>query len=848
MKQRVAVILKIEAGNLETIGFPFSLRVLGDDRLYDGRLPAAPELRDRYEQWVQIYNNLGHAHLINIPTVQVTNVDIVDECQAAAIALAAAINQWLTQPTVVNSLIVPLVQALPQARGLQFFVQTNDPLLQRLPWQVWQFLSQTYPDVEVILSSDYRPSEARLKLPVRILAIEGDTSGTDANLDLTTIELIPGMEVTLLKQPTQSELRDHLWHESWDILLFMGHSRSQARSGEIALNPTETLSLDDLHDAFEVSVENGLKLAVFNSCDGVGIASKLADLRIPYTIAMRQRIPDTIAQSFLQTFLITFSRGRSLHQAVYAARRKLQESQGRFPCAAWLPVIYQNPAAPEIRYPKPVTIGRRWQYFLYGLVALVVALFLGLWSNFNRPIVPAVSPTIDAAKIYAERTSMGEDLLGNYDNDNYNATDRANLQAAIAAVRAAQTPNRPRSEAQAKYQQAAQRFQAFPPTHERPEIDIYAHNAAMRASDTAVVARIAASVPIGGTNTETAEEMLRGIAQAQQEFLDRGHSIEVMIIADGNGTDAEGRELIPLLAPHVIQDAQIKAVIGPNASDAAKTAAAFYSHAKLLMVTPTAFVSELNGRGQYTYRMMPSRSEITQPLVEYVNRRIQPGGITAICADGRSPDNNNLAAAFSEPLKVTNQIQPCLGELAIAEISDQLNKPQTQAILLAPHIERMEYALEVATIARAQNLLLLGTPTFFSEHILNNAETARSGEGLVFYAPWSPTAAQRRQTKLFESKWQRHITWRTASSYDAFNLIAQGLVQEYAQPKRETSRKGVAQFFQTCNTTSCHDGITGKIQFSNGDRMNNLAAAELLEIKQDPQGKWQFRPVQSTPK
>jgi branched-chain amino acid transport system substrate-binding protein len=731
------------------------------------------------------------------------------------------------------------VQTLPQAKGLKFFIQTSDPLLQRLPWQVWAFLVQTYPDVEVILSSDYRPSVVRLKSPVRLLAIEGDTTGTKARLDLTAIESIPGIQITQLQQPTQAALRDCLWDQSWDILLFMGHSRSADRTGEIQLNPTETLSLDELHEVLQYSVENGLQLAIVNSCDGVGIAAKLADLKIPYTIAMREAIPDVIAQTFLQTFLKTFSQGKSLHQSVHLARRKLQERQGQFPCASWLPVIYQNPAAPEMRYPKPITIGRWWQYFVFGLLALGLAVFLGFWSNANRSI----------AQIYDQRTSLGEDLLGNYDSPAYSAADRAHLQAGLAAVQAAQTPNitprLTRSAAQAQYRQAAQQFQAFPPTHERPEISIYANNAAIRASDTPVLARIAASVPIGGNNPETAEEMLRGIAQAQQEQIQNGHPIEVMIIADGNGTDAEGHELIPLLAPHVIQDDQIKAVIGPNASDAAKSAATFYARAKLLMVTPTAFVSELNGRGQYTYRMMPSRSEITQPLVEYVNRRIRPGGITAICADGRSPDNNNLAAAFSEPLKVTDQIQPCLGEVTIAEIADRLNKPQTQAILLAPHIERMEYALEVATVARASDLLLLGTPTFFSEHILNNAAAAQSGNGLVFYAPWSPAAAQRRQTQQFEPTWQHHVTWRTASSYDAFNLIAKGFVQEYAQPQHETTRNGLAQFFQTCNTTSCHDGITGNIQFSNGDRVNNLGAAELLEIKQDPQGNWRFLPVSS---
>jgi branched-chain amino acid transport system substrate-binding protein len=831
MKQRVAVILKIEDGNLETIGFPFSLRVLGDDRRYDGRLPAAPDLRDRYDHWVQHYNNLSHAYLINIPTVQVTNVDIVDECHTAALALAGAINQWLTQPTVVNSLIVPLVQALPQARGLQFFVQTNDPLLQRLPWQVWQFLSQTYPDVEVILSSDYRPSAARLKLPVRILAIEGDTSGTDAKLDFTAIELIPGTFVQPLKQPTQAELRDRLWHESWDILLFMGHSRSQARSGEIALNPTETLSLDDLHDALEVAVENGLKLAVFNSCDGVGIASKLADLRIPYTIAMRQRIPDTIAQAFLQTFLITFSRGRSLHQAVYAARRKLQESQGRFPCAAWLPVIYQNPAAPEMRYPKPVTIGRRWRYFLYGLIALVVVLIFGLWSNFNRPPAPAASPAIDTAKIYAERTSLGDRLLSQCSR-----TQQADLKGAPAAF-AAQN-----------YDSAAQQFQTFLKTHECPEITIYANNAAIRASQKPVMGRVAASVPIGGNNEGTAEQMLRGMAQAQEVAIKQNQRIEVMIVADGNGKAEDGSPLMPIIAPNIIKDPTIKAVIGPNASDAARDSADLYDKGKLLMITPTAFFDAFSGMGNHVYRMLPSKKEFTQPLAQYAQAQGGKVGRIIVCEDDRSADNQAVAEAFKETFGRKQIITPesCIApsDQPMTQLLAALKQPNISTVLIAPHIEHMADAMRVAQAAKAQGLKLLGTPTFFADNILSNSTAAQSFEGIVFYVPWSPRKADRAQQNIFADRWRTDVTWRTATSYDAFQMVAAGLTAEFA-PTGKTTRSELYNFFKQYQTSATHPGTTGKVQFTDkGDRTGTLPQGELLEIKQDAQGQWQFRPVQ----
>jgi branched-chain amino acid transport system substrate-binding protein len=850
MKQSAAIILTIGAGNLETIGFPFTLRILCDDRLqrsFEGHLPADPHLGAAYHQWEQHYRSLGHASLISIPKTQVTNVGRIDDCQAAAAALASAINHWLMQGSVVNALIVPLVQTLPQAKGLKFFIQTSDRVLQRLPWQVWQFLAQTYPDAEVMLSSDYRPGVVRLEPPVRLLAIEGDTTGTQAKLDLTAIAAIPSIQITQLKQPTQADLRDCLWDHSWDILLFMGHSRSTDRTGEIQLNATETLSLDELHEVLQYSVENGLQLAIVNSCDGVGIAAKLADLKIPYTIAMREAIPDVIAQTFLQTFLKTFSQGKSLHQSVHLARRKLQDNQGQFPCASWLPVIYQNPAAPEMRYPQAVTIGRRWKAFFYAGLGFLMALLLFVVRQTIFPVPVTVSPAIavnqptpiDTAAIYASRRSLGEHLLGEYHEvnqslDKYQEYDYD--ENAIATLNAASDAFKRQD-----YAQAAKQFQAFNQQHERPEILIYANNAMIRSGSKPAIARVAASVPIGGNNPGTAEEMLRGIAQAQQMQIKRGHPIEVMIVADGNGKDKDNHELMPSLARNIVDDAAIKAVIGPNAADAAKAAAKIYFD-RLLMVTPTTFMAELDGRGKYIYRMLPFRQELTQNLAAYATRAAKKTSI-AICVDGRSQDNGELAAAFTEmptPSEIV-PIQPCIPELSVAAITTSLKDDQAQSILIAPHIEHMSAAVNVAKIAKRQGLKLLGTPTFFADAMLR-PETAPSLEGMVFYAPWSPAKAAVAQANIFAPQWQHHVTWRTATSYDTFQTIAAGLIQEFAGSKT-TTRKGLYQFFKDCKSRVCYEGITGGVQFSSaGNRTSthDLTYAELLEIRQTSPDQWQF--------
>jgi CHASE2 domain-containing sensor protein len=55
-------------------------------------------------------------------------------------------------------------------------------------------------------------------------------------------------------------------------------------------------------------------------------------------------VPDEVAQKFLKYFLKAFAGGKPLYLAAREAREQLQGLESEFPCASWLPVIFQNPA------------------------------------------------------------------------------------------------------------------------------------------------------------------------------------------------------------------------------------------------------------------------------------------------------------------------------------------------------------------------------------------------------------------------------------------------------------------------------------------------------------------------
>jgi hypothetical protein len=152
--------------------------------------------------------------------------------------------------------------------------------------------------------------------------------------------------ISILVEPQRQALNDELWLQSWDILFFAGHSSTQPdeKIGSFRINPNDSLTIAELKNALSKAIEQGLHLAIFNSCDRLGLAANLADLHIPQIIVMREPIPDKVAQEFLKNFLTEFSSGKPLYQSVREARSKLQGLEDEFPYASWLPVICQNPA------------------------------------------------------------------------------------------------------------------------------------------------------------------------------------------------------------------------------------------------------------------------------------------------------------------------------------------------------------------------------------------------------------------------------------------------------------------------------------------------------------------------
>jgi uncharacterized protein YjbI with pentapeptide repeats len=307
-----------------------------------------------YQNWQTAYRQyLGGACRLDIPPDQVTNLTRQNSslpCEIAANNLQQAINLWLDgdgfKP--VKELIL---QELQSAQSIQFILQTDDLQIRQLPLQLWNLFDRFSHAEMTVASNTYQatscsPLNHISNTNLKILAIIGDGTGLDLKSDCNSLAQLPHAQVEFLIEPTRQILNDKLWSKAWDLVYFAGHSASTPglATGHLKINATDQLTIAELKYALKQSIENGLKLMIINSCDGLGLATELLAMQLPQAIVMREPVPDLVAQQFLQNFLALFTSGLPLYRAVRSAREQLQGLEDRYPCATWLPVICQNPA------------------------------------------------------------------------------------------------------------------------------------------------------------------------------------------------------------------------------------------------------------------------------------------------------------------------------------------------------------------------------------------------------------------------------------------------------------------------------------------------------------------------
>ena len=377
------LVLKVNSGSFNT-GFSGELLDDSSPATTEFTFPASPEIPQLYKQWQDGSRENTRLRLTKAGDARLTSHS--KKCEEAKRALEDCSNKWFRDGNF-YALSEKIKKKIPANETVvrinlvfsHFDVNKDDnDILRRLPWQLWRdsldlsdTIKSTFALSGCALSECFSKSKKNshdhghvLKSPVKILAIFGsDENGLNQQPEkeqLYKLKNNNGVRVQIEEKPNRDRVNELLWHSKWDILFFSGHSSSQERTGTIQINDSDSLSLNDLKSALKESVEKGLKIAIFNSCDGLGIANVLTQVKVPAVIVMKEPVPDSFASKFFLNFGEEFVKGgQQLSLAVCKATQMLEIRDSEFPGATWLPVIYYSHGnQPDYICPTPGIITR----------------------------------------------------------------------------------------------------------------------------------------------------------------------------------------------------------------------------------------------------------------------------------------------------------------------------------------------------------------------------------------------------------------------------------------------------------------------------------------------------------
>ncbi|MFM2314120.1 MAG: hypothetical protein RLZZ04_3396 [Cyanobacteriota bacterium] len=386
---------------------------------------------------------------------------------------------------------------------------------------------------------------------------------------------------------------------------------------------------------------------------------------------------------------------------------------------------------------------------LYVVTLCVFAPGIYYVSNRNSPVD---SDKIDSV---GQRISLGDKIL-------VAAHNNLAKQAGIKAFD------------QGDYAAAQESFSsALKSDRNDPEARIYLNNTI--AAKTKDSYRIAVSVPIGG-DLNVAQEILRGVAQAQDEVNRQGGINGKLMMVEITNDDNDPK-IAQEVANQLVTDKKVLAVIGHNDSDVSIAAAPIYEKNGLVMITPTSSAESLSTLGDYVFRSTPSTRDLAETLAQYVVKVAEKENI-AMCIDSDSQVSTSFQENFTWAVyNHGGKINPLDCDLAAADflpttISSQAISMGADALVLAPSVRKVEEAME---IVKANDERL----TLFGNHSMTSYQTLKEGQkdanGMILTVAWYPPESANSFTKDAQKLWGGAVNWRTAMAYDATKSISEAI-------------------------------------------------------------------------
>ncbi len=453
------------------------------------------------------------------------------------------------------------------------------------------------------------------------------------------------------------------------------------------------------------------------------------------------------------------------------------------------------------------------------LLSLLVTLGLvggGLWF-FKDQIFPQNQsannlPTTDNRSI-ADRISFGEKTLTSGDatpakKEGVQALANQNYAQAIASLEKSLKINR-----------------------NDPIALIYLNNARI-ASDKSY--NIVASVPLG-TDPNSALEILRGIAQAQNAINTSG-GIKGVPLKVGIANDDDNPEISKQIAASLVKNADVLGVVGPNASDTTLAAGDIYSSGKLVAISPTSTSVKITNFSPYIFRTVPSDFMAARSLANYMVKNLQKTQ-AAVFFNSQSNYSQSLKTEFVSSVSLEGGQVPSEFDLSQSNFSaakslEQATQQGAEVLMFATNTETLDRALQVVQINQKRLSLLGGDDVYTVKTLEVGGEQA---SGMVVAVPWHIEGdGNSKFPETSRQLWGGDVSWRTAMAYDATVALIAALEQN-------PTRSGVQQALSASNFSAM--GASGAIRFlPSGDRTSPVQLVKIVPGKRSRTG-YDFEPL-----
>jgi len=379
-----------------------------------------------------------------------------------------------------------------------------------------------------------------------------------------------------------------------------------------------------------------------------------------------------------------------------------------------------------------------------------------------------------------------------------------------------------------------------------PEPLIYLNNQKIAPGEAYTIAVVA---PIDSSVKPLALEMLRGVAQAQDEFNNSPQQGEKkylrVIIANENDDDpnkASSKDVASLL----LHDEEVLGVVGHFSSDATIAANEIYYN-KLVAISPSSSMDiNPNAQNKYFFRIAPNNRDEAVALANYISKTINLSNTSkkiAIIYNNKSNYSLSLKDEFSREVTEKGwQVFPYeINEInGTANPFDEAENKNISVIMFTVNSSLISEALlPIPDINPEQKLYYLGGDAMYKPSRLKS-NYIKKIQNMVVAIPWHYTVDLPKSKKFVDKAYElwcqpkyneEKITWVTATAYDATKVLIEA-IKHTENPTRADIQKYI-------KTKISQDrpllGVTGNISFKpNGDLEQE---SRLVQIKEKQEGK-----------